>query len=91
MMGFRPKASSKFPPSLAPKRAKGNYHDVLEFPVGHGDMVVMHGAAIHRFYEVHMILCPRSPLFSRKFAINDSVANQDPSTVSYLTESGALP
>ncbi len=66
-MGFRPKASSKFPPSLAKKRAKGYYHDVLEFPVGHGDMVVMHGAAIHRFYEVPMILCPPPSLLNRKF------------------------
>ena len=53
-MSFRPKKGSNIPTARGKK--KGNpekvYHDALQICLKHGDMVVMHGAAIHRDYEV---------------------------------------
>ncbi len=42
-MKFQPKKKTSIP---------GEETVVLEFPVYHGDMVIMHGRAIHRLYEV---------------------------------------
>ena len=41
IMSFRPK-----------KKHVKNHKEVLSFPLYHGDMVVMHGAEIHKYYEV---------------------------------------
>lgn len=62
MMAFRPKKSSGLVGVVAeatrPKAAGKDYGDVLAFPLYHGDMLVMHGTLIHRYYEVswHLLL-----------------------------------
>lgn len=35
-----------------PKAAGKDFQDVLTFPLYHGDMLIMHGTKIHRYYEV---------------------------------------
>lgn len=60
-MAFRPKKTPKKHPewdmskvvseATLPK-ADGNYSELLKFPLYHGDMVLMHGSLIHRYYEV---------------------------------------
>jgi hypothetical protein len=62
-MKFRPKHNSEFDPKDFPQRGreaakKRLYYDVLEVPMRHGDMMVMHGRAIHRLYEVSYKLLP---------------------------------
>lgn len=47
-MIFRPKWKEDFPEAV---RNKTHYKPVLSFNLFHGDIVVMHGAAIHRLYE----------------------------------------
>ncbi|KAK5656211.1 hypothetical protein OQA88_4972 [Cercophora sp. LCS_1] len=68
IMKFRPKR--KFlqytdlglaPPSPGPK---GRYQDVLKVPMKHGDIMVMHGTAIHRYYE-HAV----DPVGERRFSL----------------------
>ncbi|KAM7209622.1 hypothetical protein V8F20_000025 [Naviculisporaceae sp. PSN 640] len=63
-MKFRPKLRSGFNDSL-PKKGSGKaFLDVLEVPMKHGDMMVMHGRAIHRYYE-HAV----EPMGSRRFSL----------------------
>lgn len=63
-MKFRPKLKSGFDDSL-PKKASGKaFLDILEVPMKHGDMMVMHGRAIHRYYE-HAV----EPMGSRRFSM----------------------
>ncbi|KAK0628598.1 hypothetical protein B0T17DRAFT_588674 [Bombardia bombarda] len=63
-MKFRPKIKSGFGDSL-PKNTSGSYYkDVLEVPFKHGDMMVMHGQAIHRVYE-HAV----EPMGMRRFSL----------------------
>ena len=38
--------------AIRPKSKGSDYGNVLEFPLYHGDLLVMHGEAIHRYYEV---------------------------------------
>lgn len=62
-MAFRPKYGKKsdvhqfaaygLPASTATKK---NYPNVLEVPFRHGDMMVMHGKDIQKFYEVSLLL-----------------------------------
>lgn len=58
-MKFRPKAKfPEFDPNAkVGKRADGKYREVLEIPMTHGDMMVMHGTAIHTYYEVSAQRC----------------------------------
>ena len=57
-MRFRPKWKRASPfPSIKEKIAAGSrgkkvYADVLEVPMKHGDIMVMHGADIQRYYDV---------------------------------------
>lgn len=39
----------------ASKAAKKHYPNVLEVPFRHGDMMVMHGKDIQKFYEVSLL------------------------------------
>lgn len=41
----------------APKKPVALYGDVLKFELRHGDVLVMHGSGIHKYYEV----CRHSP------------------------------
>ncbi|KAM7222874.1 hypothetical protein V8F06_001772 [Rhypophila decipiens] len=76
-MRFRPKlrAWSGLSNSL-PKKVNGKaFIDVLEVPMKHGDMMVMHGAAIHRFYE-HAV----EPMGRRRFALTCRYIDPDKMT-----------
>jgi alkylated DNA repair dioxygenase AlkB len=48
-MYFRPKKGKEF---AKVKKGAVEYTHVLDFPVHHGDLVIMHGTPIHEFYEV---------------------------------------
>ena len=48
LMKFRPKRKWNFPVEKLSK----DYKTVLEVPMKHGDIMVMHGKAIQRYYEV---------------------------------------
>ncbi|RYP07948.1 hypothetical protein DL765_008969 [Monosporascus sp. GIB2] len=50
-MRFRPKKKAKIGESSGLKSDKGNKKEVLCFTLNHGDMVVMHGTGIHKYYE----------------------------------------
>lgn len=56
MMAFRPKKKSGMNAVVSeaarPKAAGKDFQDVLTFPLYHGDMLIMHGTKIHRYYEV---------------------------------------
>ena len=60
IMSFRPKYgkgpdgqfAAHLPASMASKK---KYPSVLEVPFRHGDMMVMHGKDIQRFYEVSLL------------------------------------
>ena len=43
--------------TTAPKIAAGEYPPVLAFPLYHGDILVMNGCLIHRYYEVSVFSC----------------------------------
>lgn len=66
MMSFRPKKWSGMTDVVAeavyPKGDGKEYGEVLAFPLYHGDMLVMHGTKIHRYYEVSSLFpCPLGP------------------------------
>ncbi|KAK0703506.1 hypothetical protein B0T26DRAFT_744306 [Lasiosphaeria miniovina] len=63
IMKFRPKVKIDFGKHL-PKNLKGLYRDVLEAPMKHGDIMVMHGQAIHKLYE-HTV----EPMGGRRFSL----------------------
>lgn len=48
-MSLRPKAKAKLGPIS--KNAKGTKLDVLKFVLNHGDLVVMHGRGVQKYYE----------------------------------------
>ncbi|RYP75102.1 hypothetical protein DL771_002563 [Monosporascus sp. 5C6A] len=50
-MRFRPKKKASIGESSGLKSDKGNKKEVLCFTLNHGDMVVMHGTGIHKYYE----------------------------------------
>lgn len=52
-MSFRPKKNSGMDALLGAKLSE-TYKDVLTLPLEHGDIMVMHGTLIHRFYEVSL-------------------------------------
>jgi hypothetical protein len=56
MMSFRPKKKSGMAAVVSeatrPKGTGKEYSEVLSFPLYHGDVLVMHGTAIHGFYDV---------------------------------------
>ena len=56
IFSVKPKAEKKsgMPPGNGPEKS------VIRFMVNHGDIVIMHGAEIHKFYVVG-ILDPSSP------------------------------
>lgn len=56
VMCVRPKAKSGLGPES--KNAKGTKRDVLRIVLHHGDIVIMHGRGIQKFYEVY---CPSPP------------------------------
>lgn len=41
------------------KKYDKNRPQVLQFPICHGDIVVMHGAEIHKYYEVSSVSARR--------------------------------
>ncbi|KAK3365209.1 hypothetical protein B0T24DRAFT_428302 [Lasiosphaeria ovina] len=63
IMKFRPKVKIDFGRPLS-KNSKGLYRDVLEVPMKHGDIMVMHGQAIHKLYE-HTV----EPMGGRRFSL----------------------
>ncbi|KAK3330470.1 hypothetical protein B0H66DRAFT_612078, partial [Apodospora peruviana] len=64
-MKFRPKLMPSDHFQGMPKKSNGKaYLDVLEVPMKHGDMMVMHGRQIHRYYE-HAI----EPMGCRQFSM----------------------
>ncbi len=50
-MRFRPKKNSTIGRGSS-KKSDGNKKECISFTLNHGDMVVMHGTDIHKFYEV---------------------------------------
>jgi hypothetical protein len=50
VMHFRPMGKSKI--GKESKNSRGTKRDVLNIPLQHGDMIVMHGAQIQQLYEV---------------------------------------
>jgi hypothetical protein len=58
MMAFRPKKKSGMSEAVSaatrPKVEGREYSDVLAFPLYHGDLLVMNGTLIHRYYEVSL-------------------------------------
>ena len=65
LMKFRPKWKKDLTfPGVKEKKAPGGrgkkcYADVLEVPMKHGDMMVMHGAQIQCFYDVCLLAISR--------------------------------
>ena len=56
-MRFRPKKKSSIGGvRIGRKSDNGNKKPALAFTLNHGDIVVMHGTAIHKYYEVCMNL-----------------------------------
>jgi alkylated DNA repair dioxygenase AlkB len=78
-MRFRPKRNTGFFLPTKNDRGKPGYKEVLEVTMKHGDMMVMLGTDIQKFYEV----CRINPR-ARKL----SISNRS-STLSNLTECGA--
>jgi alkylated DNA repair dioxygenase AlkB len=52
IMKFRPKKKEAGFAGIVPKDSKGLYKTILEVPMKHGDMMVMHGSRIHGVFEV---------------------------------------
>ncbi len=80
-MKFRPKSKHAGAFAALPKRASGKYYEVLEVPMGHGDMMVMHGQDIHRVYEVCTIPDERRPKLtfcSTQSTLWEAVASRSP-------------
>ena len=55
-MRFRPKKKASIGQGSGYKSDNGNKKPALAFTLNHGDIVVMHGTAIHKYYEVCMNL-----------------------------------
>lgn len=51
-MRFRPKKKNSIGQGSGRKTDKGNKKEVLTITLNHGDIVVMNGTAIHKYYEV---------------------------------------
>ncbi|KAH8886697.1 hypothetical protein GQ53DRAFT_599597, partial [Thozetella sp. PMI_491] len=85
LMRFRPKASAKFPTSLVAQTAKGCLQDILQVPIEHGDMVVMHGALQHAV----------KPFGPRRFAMTCRYIDPDTMTneaeINATLTKGAIP
>lgn len=57
-MCFRPKNNSTIGGVLKSKGSKVSKKDYVQITLNHGDIIVMHGSGLHKYYEVSTVLWP---------------------------------